>query len=164
MSILQILLCITPSLACAATVARSPFPPLSLFPLSFTTFSLLKILFQKSFAGTFANTTMHWLLLLWERSLTISSIMVEVLIALSFMGKSFIKLDPFCQGKTLVQLLLSSTSMILTALNHCMQSPYHSFLDCSTMSTLQDMLYQSHHPAIDQYEQALELTRNMDQD
>ncbi len=32
------------------------------------------------------------------------------------------------------------------------------------MSTLQDMLYQSHHPAIDQYEQALELTRNMDQD
>jgi len=51
-----------------------------------------------------------------------------------------------------------------TALNHRMQSQFHSFLDPSTMSTLQDMLYWSRHPAIEQYKQALELTRNMDED
>ena len=46
------------------------------------------------------------------------------------------------------------------ALNFCMNYAANSALDCTTMQTLQDMLYH-HHPGIGLYKQAIELTRDM---
>ena len=49
------------------------------------------------------------------------------------------------------------------ALNFHMNHAENAFLDCTTMQTLQDMLY-CHHPGIGLYKQAIELTRKMGPD